>query len=127
MAYIFFNANPNREIVGDCVIRGISFLLNKPWEEVYLDICHEGLLMYDMPSSNAVWSSYLIRNNYLRKVIPNVCPECYTVKDFCIDHPYGMFLLATGTHVVAVSNGNYYDTWDCGDEVPIYYFKKEET
>lgn len=126
MAFIFFNPNPDRSIVGDCVIRGISLLMNKSWEEVYLNVCNEGLLMHDMPSSNAVWGSYLLKNGYSRKAIPNVCPECYTIKEFCMDHPYGRFLLATGTHVVAVKNGNYYDTWDSGNEVPVYYFKKEE-
>jgi hypothetical protein len=28
--------------------------------------------------------------------------------------------------VVAVVDGDYYDTWDCGDEVPVYYFEREE-
>jgi len=34
-------------------------------------------------------------------------------------------ILATGTHVIAVGDGNYYDTWDSGQEVPIYYWRKE--
>lgn len=126
MSFVFFNPNPDRAIVGDCVIRGISLLTSRSWEEVYLDLCDEGLVMHDMPSSNAVWGTYLLKNGYLRKAIPNICPECYTVKEFCMDHPYGKFLLATGTHVIAVKDGNYYDTWDSGNEVPSYYFKKEE-
>lgn len=126
MAYIFCNPNPDRIIVGDCVIRGISILTNSSWEQVYINICDEGLSMHDMPSSNAVWGSYLIKQGYFKKIIPNMCPECYTVKDFCLDHPYGRFLLATGTHVVAVQNGDYFDTWDSGNEIPIYYFLKEE-
>lgn len=44
MAFIFFNPNPDRSIVGDCVIRGISLLMNKSWEEVYLNVCNEGYL-----------------------------------------------------------------------------------
>ena len=87
MAYIFCNPNPDRIIVGDCVIRGVSILTNTSWEQVYIDICNEGLLMHDMPSSNAVWGSFLTKNGYSRKVIPNFCPECYTVRDFCHDHP----------------------------------------
>ncbi len=126
MAYIYYNPNPDRVIVGDCVIRGISLLMDRSWEEIYISICNEGLFMHDMPSSNEVWGSFLLKNGYIRKIIPNVCPECYTIKEFCADYPYGKFLLATGTHVVAVKNGNYYDTWDSGNEIPIYYFKKEE-
>jgi hypothetical protein len=90
-----------------------------------MDICNEGLRMHDMPSSNAVWGSYLLNCGYVKRIIPNTCPQCYTVRDFCFENPYGDFLLATGTHVVAVKNGDYYDTWDSGNEIPVYYFTKE--
>lgn len=82
--------------------------------------------MHDMPSSNAVWGAYLIDLGYKRYVIPNVCPACFTIRQFCELHPKGKYLLATGTHVVTVIDGDYYDTWDSGDEVPVYYFTKEE-
>lgn len=82
--------------------------------------------MFEMPSSNAVWAAFLYREGYRRHVIPNTCPFCYTVKQFTLDHPSGRYLLATGSHVVAVIDGDYYDTWNSGDEIPIYYWKKEE-
>lgn len=44
MAFIFCNPNPDRIIVDDCVIRGISILTNSFWEDIYLDICNEGFL-----------------------------------------------------------------------------------
>lgn len=100
--------------------------MDKSWESTYLDIVMQGYNMYDMPSSNVVWSAYLRLEGYDRYTIPNNCPNCYTVRDFCRDNPEGKFLLATGTHVVAVIDGNYLDTWDSGDEIPIYYFTKEE-
>jgi len=126
MAYVHKNPNPIRNLVGDCVIRGISILTNSSWEDTYLEIVVQGYFMYDMPSSNEVWSSYLKSRGYKKKIISNTCPDCYTVRNFCEDNPYGRFLLATGTHVIAVIDGNYYDTWDSGDEIPIYYFTKEE-
>lgn len=58
-------------------------------------------------------------------VIPNSCPDCYTVSDFTVDFPKGKYLLGTGSHVVTVADGNYFDTWDSGNEVPIYFFTKE--
>ena len=79
----------------------------------------------DMPSSNNAWGEYLYLNGYRRFIIPDTCPVCYTIKDFCLDHPHGRFLVATGSHVVAVIDGDYYDTWDSGYEIPIYYFEKE--
>ena len=126
MSYVHKNPNPVKNLVGDCVIRGISILTDKPWQYVYMGIAAKGLDMYDMPSSNEVWGSYLKSLGYEKRIISNKCPDCYTVRDFCADNPYGKFLLATGSHVIAVVNGDYYDTWDSGDEIPVYYFAKEE-
>lgn len=126
MAFVYNNPNPIKNLVGDCVIRGIALLTDKSWESVYWNVVLQGGMMYDMPSSNEVWGSYLKSLGYNRQVIPNQCPDCYTVKDFCADHDSGRYLLATGTHVIAVIDGNYYDTWDSGDEVPVYYFTKED-
>lgn len=124
--YIFYNTNPANKIVGDCVIRGLSILLQKRWDEVYDDLMYLGKQMCDMPSSNAVWSEYLYQHEYTRRIIPDTCPSCYTVRRFCDDHRNGAYLLATGSHVVAVIDGNYYDTWDSGDEIPVYYFKRRK-
>lgn len=82
--------------------------------------------MKDMPSSNEVWQSYLINKGFKRFIVPNTCPNCYTVKQFCEEHKNGIYLLATGSHVIAVIGGNYFDTWDSGNEVIIFYFHKEE-
>lgn len=84
-----------------------------------------GYAMKEMPSTNRVWSRYLRRRGYEPHFIPNTCPDCYTVKDFCADHPVGSYLLALDEHVVVVVDGHYYDTWDCGNEIPFYYWSKE--
>lgn len=124
--FIMYNPNPNRLVVGDCVIRAISKVTNQTWEKTYMDIALQGYMMKDMPSSNSVWGAYLLEKGFERNIIPNTCPDCYTVADFCADNPEGIYLLALGTHVVAVKNGNYYDTWDSGSEIPIYYWQKKE-
>ena len=122
--YIYFNPNPDGKAVGDCVIRAIVLATGKSWEDVYVGIADAGLAMSDMPQSNAVWGAYLRRLGYRRYVLPNSCPDCYRVKEFCFDHPRGTYLLATGEHVVAVKDGDYYDSWDSGNEVPVYYWRK---
>ena len=126
MAYVNFNPNPKRNLVGDCVIRAISKVMGMDWEDTYLELLLQGFSMYDMPSSNDVWGTYLHQNGFTRHIIPDTCPSCYTVIDFCRDNPNMIGILATGTHVIAVENGNYFDTWDSGQETPIYFWQREE-
>ena len=82
-------------------------------------------MLKDMPSVNNLWGSYLRANGFKKIILPDSCPDCYTIAQFCRDFPVGKYMLATGTHVVAVIDGDYYDTWDSGDEVPISYWRKE--
>lgn len=126
MGFVYFNPNPSRNLVGDCVIRAISKLTEKPWDDIYLGVSMQGFTDKDMPSSNAVWDSYLRNHGYMKFVIPNTCPDCYTVAQFADEHPTGKYMLATGTHVIAIVDGDYYDTWDSGMEKPIYFYTKEE-
>ena len=120
-----YNPNPVGNNVGDCVIRAITKTMEKSWEGTYIDIVVQGFLHSDMPSSNHVWDAYLRDNGFNRYIMPNFCPDCYTIRQFCYDHPKGTYILATGTHVVTAVDGDYYDTWDSGSEVPIYYYTRE--
>lgn len=124
--YKKYNANPMGKNVGDCTIRAISCALDQSWEETYSGVILEGFRLCDMPSANYIWGSYLKSKGFTRNIIPEGCPEDYTVKDFCQDHPKGTFILALSQHVVPVVDGNYYDTWDSGDEVPLYYWQRKE-
>ena len=123
--YKFYNPNPSGKFVGDCVIRAICKIEESDWDSVYLDICMIGFKKKDMPSDNDIWELYLYNKGYRRGVLPDTCPDCYTVDKFCQEHPKGKYLLATGRHVVAVVDGDYYDAWDSGKEVPVYYWHKE--
>ena len=123
--YQFYNANPNAARVGDCTIRAISRVLNQSWEKTYIEICLEGLVMYDMPDANQVWGKYLTDNNFTRHFIPNECSNCYTVRQFAEEHKEGRYVLAIPGHVVACIDGTYFDTFDSGDCVPIYYWEEK--
>ena len=141
MSFIYYNPNPENKNDIDCVVRGICKVMDISWEEAYIEICMQGFYMHTIPIVNNVWSTFLEEHGYECYEIEDTCPYCYTVKDFCFDHPLGKYLLAVavsyadqfktmdsgrvnGNHVVAVVDGNYYDAWDSGDEVPIYYWKK---
>lgn len=120
------NPNPQGRTVGDCTVRAISIATNKPWYDVFFSLALQGAIMCDMPSANAVTTAYLRSIGFKRRTIPETCPECYTVTDFCKDHPHGVYILGIGTHMVAIIDGNYWDSWDSGNETPVYYFEKSE-
>lgn len=123
--FVEVNLNPYKKSVGDCVIRAISMAEDQEWDETFLDLMIKCFQLKDIPSSNNAWPAFLRDLGYSRHIIPNTCPDCYTIKDFVRDNPVGTFILATGSHVVAVKDGCYFDSFDSGMEVPIFYFKKE--
>ena len=120
--YVNCNLNPQKSRVGDCTVRAIALATGKTWDDVYIGIALCGLEKSDMPTSNDVWGTYLRRNGFRRFAVDECGESVYTVSRFCEDHPCGVFVLALESHVVAVANGKYYDTWDCGKEEPIYYW-----
>lgn len=85
----------------------------------------QGLQMYDLPNSDAVWTAYLRGKGFSRGAIPNTCPDCYTVADFAADNPVGVYVLGTGTHAVCIVDGDIYDAWDSSAESPIFFMAKE--
>lgn len=124
--YIYANKNPILKNTDDCVIRAVSIVLDIPWERAYMELCQMGLMLYDMPNRDSVLSAYLRKHGFKRYTIPNRCPDCYCVRDFCIDHPTGRYVLLTGNHAIPVIDGNYYDTSDSGSEIPMLYWKMED-
>lgn len=124
--YVYYNANPLGKHTNDCTVRGISLLMDIDWDTAYLKLVMEGFLLRNMPDNNITWGSFLRKQGYKRYSIPNSCPDCYTTVDFCREHPRGRYLIATGSHVICVIDGDYYDISDTGDEVIAYYWTKEE-
>lgn len=127
--YLHSNPNPYGKMRNDCVVRAIAIVTGKSWVDVYLDLCLQGLLVGDWGNIDDVWGSYVRSIGFVRESIPNSCPDCYTVRDFARDHPKGTYILATGSHAVAVIDGCYIDAWDSGDESPSFlsFLKMNET
>lgn len=128
MAFIYTNPNPIANITGDCVIRACSIATNRSWDATYNDIARLGQSMGLMPDKGAVWGAYLRQRGFYREIIPNRCPDCYTVKDFAKDHPRGTYVLAIDGnpgHVVTIIDGDWMDIFDSGEEIPTYYYYKK--
>jgi hypothetical protein len=120
--YKQFNGNPCGITTGDCVIRAISIAENMPWRHVFLWLCVEGYSDCTFGDVNKTWESYLKYLGYRRHELPNVVG--YTVSKFADEHKDGTFIIGTGTHAVAVVNGDIIDSWDSSNEIPLYYFTK---
>lgn len=122
--WVKYNPNPVGRQVGDCAVRAIAKALNMDWESAYALLSTNGFLMGDMPSSDSVWGATLRQYGFSRFSIPNSCPNCYTAKDFCEDHPYGVYVLGFGGHVATVVDGTLYDSWNSSNEIPQFYWTK---
>lgn len=120
--FVEYNPNPKGIRTNDCVIRAVAKAFGTDWASAYIEVVSQGLLCLDMPTNNYVWGKLLQQKGYKRYIVPNTCPDCYTVQDFCKDHPKGTYVLGTGTHAVTVVDGDYFDAWDSGDQIPLYYY-----
>ena len=121
--WIAANPNPEKRIVPDCVIRAISIALDKSWLEVSDELYNIARSRYSITSDDHIWGRYLYELGYLPFLLPESCPECLTIRAFSKIFPRGTYVIGTGYHAVAVVNGNYFDTWDSGNEIPTFFFK----
>lgn len=121
--WIKCNPNPMKKEVPDCVVRAIAIALNRPWTDIYDDLYLVGRGECNMPSADEVWGKYLYQMGFEPFLLPAACPECVTVRHFCSMYPIGTYIIGTGTHAVAVINGNYYDSWDSGNTIPSFFWR----
>lgn len=126
MSYQFFNPNPLGKFVGDCTIRAICAVTGLDWYEIHRQQSDLSRIMADMPSSDDVWWELLRLHGFRKVNLLDSCPKCYTVADFASDHPSGLYVLGPKEHAIAVIDGDWYDTWDSGATVPLYYLRREK-
>lgn len=125
--WIKYNPNPTGRMVGDCAVRAVAKALGISWEQAFDLLAENAYQMGDMPSADSVWGSVLRQHGFYRANIPNTCPDCFTVKDFCREYPYGVFVLGFGGHAATVMDGNLYDSWDSSNEIPqFFWYKRKE-
>lgn len=119
-----YNPNPAARNVGDCSVRAITKALDMDWEKAFLTLVRNAFSMCDMPSADAVWGSVLRQHGFNKYIVPNTCPDCYTIEQFARDHQTGAYVVGTGGHVVTIIDGDWYDSWNSGHEIAIYYWHK---
>ena len=121
--WIKCNPNPLGKSTSDCVIRAIAIATEQSWKHTYRELCDLGEIECELPNVNYVWGIYLKDHGARQFLLPEECPACITVRAFCERYPDGVYVIGTGTHAVAVIDGDYYDAWDSGNETPSYFWR----
>lgn len=121
--WIKANPNPLNKEVPDCVIRAISIALNQPWVQTFDELCAVARAEFNMPSADVVWGKYLYLKGFEPFLMPMSCPRCITIEEFTKYYPYGIYIIGTGSHAVCVIDGNYYDSWESGQEVVSFFWR----
>lgn len=119
----YANPNPCGKQVPDCVIRAICIATNRDWYRVYDELCQVGREECSVPNADAVWGKYLYMMGFEPFLLRKSCPRCTTIRAFCEEYPKGVYIIGTGSHAVAVINGDYYDSWDSGEEIPSFFWR----
>lgn len=117
------NPNPRHKEVPDCVVRALAIALNRRWVDIYDDLCDLGRREFNIPSADAVWGKYLYQMGFKPFLLPENCPQCVTIRIFSQMFPHGIYIIGTGSHAVAVIDGDYYDSWNSGNEIPSFFWK----
>ena len=123
--WIYYNPNPAGYFVDDCTIRALTKVTGKTWDECSRDLWQESLNVCDMQNSRRTWNSLMNKMGFTRRVLND--PH-YTLLDFAKYHPHGTFVLGDdypGGHVVALIDGDWYDTSDSGMMVPEKVWRKD--
>ena len=97
-------------------------VLNISWDDAFDILADRAKQMGTTMDDNAVYGSVLRQCGFYRMIPPNNCPDCYSAKDFCKAHPYGVYVLGFTGHVAAVIDGRVWDSFDSSDEYVVYYW-----
>lgn len=115
---------------GDCTIRGLTKFFDVSWLDAF-----DMLVTYARRKQRLINSIDNIKEllkdravNYVSIYEPKKKNKV-TVEKFARDNAKGgKFLLYVragySTHIVAVEDGYYYDTWDCGDRIVYGYWRR---
>ena len=124
------NQKDLKDNYGDCTVRALSKALNCSWLEAFdvmIPFCREYQCsnIFNLPSGvereimEKLGFSYTGISNKKGTKRP-------TVKSFALSHPTGTYILNVANHEVALIDGIYYDTWDCGYKSLYGYYQKTE-
>ena len=121
----YFNPNPKKQEVSDCVVRAICAITGFPWDTVYKELCEIGYAQKAMPNDSLVYSEYLRSLGFIRVPISTKKgSKRPTVNEMARNFPKGA-ICEVAKHLTAVKDGKVWDLWDCGKKCLYGYWVLE--
>lgn len=114
-----YNPNPKSRNIGDCTLRSYCAAFDISWEEAF-DIAskvaknNSSMIQYMAEKVLTEEFNCEVDATYNKKAVKG--KDRITVNEFAMSHPYGTYILHVRSHQVTVKNGEYWDSWDCGDK-----------
>lgn len=125
--YVSYNSHPEDKINSNGAILAVSKVMNLPWHIAFAVMSFIGSDILENPDSYATMSKYLNSSGFKQRTLTEdeqADINEFTVKDFCKRYPFGTYVLMTNKRAIAVVDGKYYDAYDSGNEIIIFYWVK---
>lgn len=126
--YQYYQPNDKdlKDNYGDCVIRALTKVTGLGWMEVFTDMLSICTQYQALHNNQVVYTEYLKSKGFKYTGISNKKgTKRPTVKSFAKEHKTGVYFVTVANHVVAVVDGQYFDTWDCGEKSMYGYWTRE--
>lgn len=107
----YYNRNPMDRNIEDCVIRSLSLLTGRSWEDIYKELVHFS------SRDGYMTDNVEFVEDYLDDRYPRECHYSKTVGEFAYEHPFGKYIVSMPNHVTSIINGDVIDTFDPSDRV----------
>lgn len=105
----YYNANPQKLLINDCVLRSISVAEGISWNE-----CQEKL-SYLANKKAMLLNDVEFVEDYLDDRYPRECCSNMTVGEFAKECPKGHYVVTMNGHITAIIDNVIVDTFDCSD------------
>jgi len=125
MGFIERNPHPKKRKQGDCVVRALSLLEERPWLDVYDELCAIGREEQCMPNEQRAYEAYLTRRGYVKQPMPrNPDGTKWPVHELMRANPEMVAIVSVPRHITCIKRGELLDTWDCGRKYCGNYYTK---
>ena len=122
----YYNPNPSKRKVDDCVVRALCKATDKDWNEVYKRLCEIGLEEKAMPNEQVCYEKFLYENGFVKMKISNKKgSKRPIVSEMALRSEDGKaYVCQVANHLVTAKDGSYWDTWESADNCFYSYFTK---